>query len=212
MEAAPIQCALKPFALTVLSVLGIEYAAGFLPMEPLAATGIIRALDIALILCLTRLFGKDVLIPGVIPAAIAKGLKKGILWSAGFGGLAALAGIALYLSGTNPLAMVHVELPKQSAQLLLFFLVAGIIGPVAEELLFRGIVFGFLRRWGASAAIIGSSLLFVAAHHIRGGIPVPQAVGGLLFAISYETEKNLMVPMVIHVSGNMTLFALSLLH
>ncbi len=36
-------------------------------------------------------------------------------------------------------------------------------------------------------------------------IPVIQIIGGLLFAISYEREKNILAPVVIHVSANLSL-------
>jgi membrane protease YdiL (CAAX protease family) len=35
-------------------------------------------------------------------------------------------------------------------------------------------------------------------------------VGGVVFALAYEKEKNLLVPIVIHISGNLAIFALSL--
>ena len=48
------------------------------------------------------------------------------------------------------------------------------------------------------------------AHPFYPAIPVTQVVGGLLFAVAYEVEKNLMVPITIHILGNMALFTLSL--
>ncbi|MCG7851784.1 MAG: CPBP family intramembrane metalloprotease [Methanosarcinaceae archaeon] len=65
------------------------------------------------------------------------------------------------------------------------------VAPIAEEIYFRGLVYGYLRRWGSVAAILGSTLLFVAVHPDLQNIPFPQIIGGLLFAISYEVEKNL---------------------
>jgi hypothetical protein len=35
-------------------------------------------------------------------------------------------------------------------------------------------------------------------------------VGGIVFAVAYELEGNLMVPITIHVLGNTAIFALSL--
>jgi membrane protease YdiL (CAAX protease family) len=35
-------------------------------------------------------------------------------------------------------------------------------------------------------------------------------VGGIVFAVAYEVEGSLMVPITIHVLGNMAIFALSL--
>ena len=211
MAADRIRYTAKPFTIAVLSVLALEYAARFLPMNPLWATGAVRLIDIAVISALAWIFGKDALLAGIIPPDITRGLKRGALWSAGFGAVAALAGIVLHFAGVDPVALIHVGLPNQGARLALFVVIAGLVGPIAEELFFRGVVYGFLRRWGILAAVIGSTLLFIWAHHLQGGIPVPQAVGGLVFAISYETEKNLWVPVVIHVTGNLALFTLPLI-
>jgi hypothetical protein len=41
--------------------------------------------------------------------------------------------------------------------------------------------------------------------------PFPQAVGGIVFAIAYKVEGNLMVPITIHVLSNTAIFALSLM-
>jgi membrane protease YdiL (CAAX protease family) len=35
-------------------------------------------------------------------------------------------------------------------------------------------------------------------------------VGGIVFAIAYEKEKNLMVPITIHCLGNLAIFSLSI--
>ncbi|MGD9179205.1 MAG: CPBP family intramembrane metalloprotease, partial [Desulfobacterales bacterium] len=88
-----------------------------------------------------------------------------------------------------------------------------LIGPLAEEIFFRGILYGFFRKWGVPTAILLSTLFFVLSHtHTSGSIiPVTQLIGGILFAISYEVEKNLLVPITIHCLGNLAIFTLALL-
>jgi hypothetical protein len=92
-------------------------------------------------------------------------------------------------------------------------LVGVLIGPLAEEIFFRGILYGFFRKWGVPTAILLSTLLFVLSHtHTSGSIiPVTQLIGGILLAISYEVEKNLLVPIAIHCLGNLAIFTLALL-
>jgi membrane protease YdiL (CAAX protease family) len=102
------------------------------------------------------------------------------------------------------------DIPSVHYEILLFFLVGGLISPIAEEIFFRGILYGFLRRWGMWVAVVISTLLFVIAHTTSSRIPVPQAIGGILFAVAYEKEKNLVVSMVIHISGNLAIFIISL--
>ena len=55
-----------------------------------------------------------------------------------------------------------------------------------------------------------STLAFVLAHPAGSGIPLPQITGGILFALAYEKEGNLTVPITIHILGNMAIFSLSL--
>jgi hypothetical protein len=43
------------------------------------------------------------------------------------------------------------------------------------------------------------------------GIPLAQVVGGIVFAVAYEIEGSLMVPITIHVLGNLAIFTLSLM-
>jgi membrane protease YdiL (CAAX protease family) len=107
--------------------------------------------------------------------------------------------------------MIRTSLSKNSASLLLFFLVGGIVAPVAEEVFFRGILYGFLRRWGIVVALVLSTSAFALTHGLGHGFPLIQAIGGILFAAAYETEKNLVVPIAIHCLGNLAIFGLSLI-
>jgi uncharacterized protein len=86
--------------------------------------------------------------------------------------------------------------------------VGGIVAPIAEEVVFRGLIFGYLRRWGLTAAVLISTALFAALH--LPTIPVTQVVGGAVFAIAYHMGGSLMVPIVIHMLGNLAIFTLSL--
>ena len=113
--------------------------------------------------------------------------------------------------GIRLLEKVRIPMPSDFDAVFLLFLVGGLIGPIAEELFFRGIVYGFFRRWGKVAAILSSTFLFVIAHPALPAIPVIQITGGLLFAVAYEMEGTLMVPLSIHILGNMAIYTISLL-
>lgn len=144
------------------------------------------------------------------PRQWSEGLKKGVIWSAGFALLTACAMAVLALMGKSPLTLLRSPLPSAKTELLLFFLTGILIAPVAEELFFRGILYRYFRRWGVAMALIASTALFVVLHAHRG-LPVTQIVGGLLFAVAYESSGNLMVPITIHALGNLAIFSLSLL-
>ena len=145
---------------------------------------------------------------GLEPAAIRSGIKSGLIWSAGFAAAAVLLFGALLLAGQHPLALIRSPLPVQTSQRVLFFIVGGVVAPVAEEIVFRGIIFGYLRRWGLPAAVLVSTALFAALH--LPAIPVTQVVGGMVFAIAYHLSGNLMTPILIHTLGNLAIFSLSL--
>jgi membrane protease YdiL (CAAX protease family) len=81
---------------------------------------------------------------------------------------------------------------------------------VTEELFFRGILYGYFRRWGIFPALFLSTLFFVLLHPVKA-LAVTQTVGGVLFAAAYEIEGNLLVPITIHVLGNLAIFSLPFL-
>lgn len=120
---------------------------------------------------------------------------------------AAIFGI-LFWAGVNSLEIIHTRLPEEKSGVILFFLIGGAIAPVAEEVFFRGVIYGFFRRWGVIIALVTSTIIFVLAHAIFSRIPVTQTVGGILFALAYEIEGNLMVPITIHILGNLAIFIL----
>ena len=145
---------------------------------------------------------------GLDRRSLLPGCHKGLVWSAAF---AAAAGVVLLLllgMDRRPLAMIRSPLPSDALQQALFFFVGGIVAPVAEEVVFRGLIFGYLRRWGLAAAVLISTALFAALH--LPAIPVTQVVGGLVFAIAYHRSGSLMTPITIHVLGNLAIFTLSL--
>jgi hypothetical protein len=113
--------------------------------------------------------------------------------------------------GHDPLQLIKTSLPRRQTDILIFFLVGGIVAPVAEEVFFRGILYGFFKRWGVVVAIVLSTALFVLPHLRGHGLPITQIVGGVLFAIAYEVEGSLMTPITIHALANLTIFSISLM-
>lgn len=88
-------------------------------------------------------------------------------------------------------------------------LVYGIIAPLAEEMVFRGIVYNRLDRlFGRMIAIIGSALLFGVYH----GNIVQALYGfilGLLIAVLYERYGSFVVPVLIHGAANICVYIVS---
>ena len=214
MEAKKIE--VKIFFLSLATLVLFEITATIfisgIRISPMVLTGTIRLIEMTLIILIVFFWGRGLSSIGLAPSTMVKGLIRGLFWSAGFGIITFFAFIALFLVDINPLALIHTRLPGKSGEIVLFYLVGGMIGPVAEEIFFRGIIYGFFRRWGVLAALILSSVMFVLAHLATTGIPVTQIVGGIIFAIAYEKEGSLMVPITIHALGNMAIFTLSLIY
>ena len=168
--------------------------------------GVMRLLEILVFLLIITGFNKDLSSIGLFRTTWASGLKKGLIWSAGFGVCAAAGFAILYMFQIHPLSLLGRGISFKRSDLIAYFIVGGLISPVAEEIFFRGIIYGFLRRWGVFLALICTTALFAVIHSSGMHIPVIQALGGLLFAVAYEVEGSLMVPITIHVLGNMAIF------
>ncbi len=211
VEAKQIQ--VKTLALSIAAVAFVEAGLAFskAAFNPLLMLGVARLLELGLIVWIVNAVGGSVSSIGIDRARWLHGLRRGLLWSAGFGALSGIGFAVVFMAGINPLSMIRTSLPKNSADLLLFFLVGGIVAPVAEEVFFRGIVYGFLRRWGIVVALVLSTSAFAITHGLGHGFPLIQTTGGIFFAAAYEIEKNLVVPITIHCLGNLAIFGLSLL-
>ncbi len=209
VEAKQVQ--IKTLILSVVAVACVE--AGLVltkaPFNPMLRLGVARLLELGLIVWIVHIVETNVVAIGLHRTRWITGLKKGLLWSAGFGIFSGIVLTILHIAGINPLSLIRTSLPKDSASLFLFFLVGGILAPVAEEVFFRGILYGFLRRWGIALALVLSTAAFAVTHGLGHGFPLTQVVGGLLFAVAFEIEKNLLAPITIHCLGNLAIFSLS---
>ena len=210
---------IKPFVLSLTAIAIIEAAAQLLPAGVqtipwigMTLLGLVRMAEIAAVLIIVHRFCINGLSAiGLSPQTSRHGILKGLIWTAGFGAVTATLAAALYLKGINPVKMIQSPMPGSPLDILLFYIVGGVIAPVAEEICFRGVIFKYFRKWGFARAAIASTLIFVIVHPISSGIPLPQIVGGLVFAASLEIEKSLLVPIIIHGAGNMAIFTLSVI-
>jgi len=207
---------LKTLALSAAIILAVELGLHWVPwpgnISALALIGTARAIEGVWLLGLVHwLCPEGMAAIGLRPGSLATGLKKGLVWSIGFGVLVLLVSAILYVSsGINAFEIMKGGQASGKTGLWVFLLIGGVISPITEEIVFRGILYGYLRQWGALAAVVVSTVVFVLAHAIQGAFPLTQVVGGLVFAVAYEKEKNLMVPMVIHILGNLAIFAVTL--
>lgn len=93
----------------------------------------------------------------------------------------------------------------------LLILSAAIVAPLVEEIVFRGFIYGVIKRYtdGIFAALC-SSLLF-AAIHLHVGTLFPLAILAMVFCAMYELTGCLLVPIVMHALFNATSLTVMLL-
>ena len=213
MDSERIQ--LKTLASAAVAVLAVEVILRRLhfpgPAGGLPALAAARLVQIGLILYLVRLCGQNISVTGLGPGNLKDGLKTGLIWSAVFAVATVATAAILLMLDIDPRRLVVTGI-NPSARVIASYVAAGvIIGPAAEELFFRGILYGYFRRWGVIVAVVASTGLFLAAHLLAGFLPLVQTVGGLVFALAYERSKSLLAPYIIHLLGNGALYAVALM-
>ncbi len=210
MEAEPVN--LKTLVFSLLAALPLEAALRWTSLgSSITGLGTTRLVQTALLLWVVSASPGGTASIGLKRATWLTGASRGLIWSVGFGAAVLSAFFVFYLSGINLLPMIRSPLPQDVKTIVLFFVVGGVIAPVAEEIFFRGLIYGFVRRWGVASALVISTVMFVFSHPFNHGFLAAPAVGGLVFAVSYEVERSLFVPITIHILGNLAIFALSVL-
>lgn len=82
--------------------------------------------------------------------------------------------------------------------LLGMLVVVGVVAPIVEETVFRGLLYGWLRaRIGIAAGAVISALIFSVAHGILVLAPA-LAVTGLVLALVYERSRSLWPAVIVH--------------
>ncbi|WP_341526275.1 type II CAAX endopeptidase family protein [Nostoc sp. UHCC 0302] len=101
--------------------------------------------------------------------------------------------------------------PKGSEPLvyqLLGGMVYVVIGPIAEEFIFRGIILqSWAAKWGVRSALVVSSLLFGILHANILGL----SLFGLIMGVLYIKTRTLIVPIACHALNNLTAVTMGLL-
>ena len=104
----------------------------------------------------------------------------------------------------NEYANVLIPADMSVVRAALILLCVGGLVPVAEELLFRGVLYGWLRqRWGIAACTIISSALFTMAH-ANFRVAVQIFITGAVLALLYEYSRSILAPIIAHMAVNTT--------
>lgn len=116
--------------------------------------------------------------------------------------------LALGLPMENPqldfLLPDDISLPTAALLLLL----TGIAVPIAEELIFRGFLYNFLKeRWGVWPGVVISSLIF-GIIHADFAVGFTAFMLGILLAVLYEYSHSLWTSILVHAINNSAKIAL----
>jgi membrane protease YdiL (CAAX protease family) len=87
------------------------------------------------------------------------------------------------------------------AQFAAYAAVVTLVGPIVEELMFRGVGFGLLEPYGRGTAIVGVGLAFGLVHGLVAGFPVI-AIFGLGLAYLRARTESIYPCMILHASFN----------
>jgi membrane protease YdiL (CAAX protease family) len=130
--------------------------------------------------------------------------------------LAVSAGTALLLAFWLLLAPDR-ELPytpslDPGTKLPALLLTAGLLAPVTEELIYRGLVQTCLRELiGSRPAIFLGGFLFWGYHCVAHGVLTPPVhlIAGWLLGWSFERTRSLLAPTLLHALGNLALIGIA---
>lgn len=189
----------------ILAVLALEAFAlllkGNLILAPIYLLAVVRVLDTLILLSKGPWSFK-----GAHTWRATKAALMGAL-------IVSLAGI-LFLAGWKNIfgsSMLKVDITaflQSKAAIITFYLTAVLFSPLAEELVFRGLLYRRLREkmnmW-ISVGIV--SLLFSGIHFYFGGNTLLSLGGSLIFCFGYEKSKFILTPIFLHIAGNSIIFA-----
>jgi uncharacterized protein len=220
----PVPWTLRDVVLASLAALGLLFAgviivivigvlAGFVGVDVTSATS--SPLIVLAVMGLEALF--------LIPAWIWGPHKYGrdIRWL-GFRSTSIWPAVLLTIGGLLVIVLINVvwaaiasrlNLPGQPDLVPLFgegplglavaLVVASVIAPVSEEVLFRGFMYpGMRERWGVAMAVIVSSAVF-SVFHLSLSTFIPIAVMGAVFALLYERTDSIWPPIALHALVNL---------
>jgi membrane protease YdiL (CAAX protease family) len=138
-----------------------------------------------------------------VPVFVGSEPPRALQWGLLGGVAASVCGIT-YLVVTSALGLFPSPRANPIADPNLPYWLAGlaiVAAPVFEEFIFRGLIFGGLRRsLGLPAAALASAAIFGLVHPPAAVIPV--AAMGLCAALVYERTGALLAPMLVHALYN----------
>ena len=214
-QASGLQIAFLSFGVMLLAVPIVDFAVRLGGLEGIShyviRTGGHFFIAAALITAIgpLRRAVASMLRPPIPPAKRFEVLAAGFLqMAAAFGGVAALALWSITDSGPAWLDRMTRDVDRQlasafSASGLVFLLFSSTLGPVIEEIVFRGFIYrAFERQWGWIPALVATSVLFGIYHtHFWSAF-----TGSVIMICLLRRTGSLRAPILIHMLFNFLLW------
>ncbi len=109
-----------------------------------------------------------------------------------------------------PASKMETLIKNRSISNIILLIVVAFIGPIIEEIFFRGFIYSaFKKNWGTNAALFLSSLLFAIVHLDLFSL-LPLMIIGWLLAYLFEKTKSLFPAIFLHAAYNLILILIML--
>ena len=109
-----------------------------------------------------------------------------------------------------PSSKMETLIKNSSVSNIILLLVVAFIGPIIEEIFFRGFIYSaFKKSWGTNVALFLSSLLFAIVHLDLFSL-LPLTIIGWLLAYLYQKTKSLLPAIFLHAVYNLILILIML--
>jgi membrane protease YdiL (CAAX protease family) len=200
----------------VLVLTGLNYAARASGVEQDDDLAYRYESSVAAVIQYAIMLGIALLIARGLPRRSTFGLVRPTSWKRAIG-LAALALLTIYVSSyvyvkalslftdENPSCeqgIVPTEWdPDRAGAFAAFFVVVVLVGPVVEELIYRGLGFRLLAPYGVATAVLVTGVLFGASHGLVVGLPV-LIVFGIMVGWVRARTRSTYPTMLVHSTFN----------
>jgi len=141
---------------------------------------------------------------GLVPVSLKVMVLSAAMAAASLMPMSLLGSMSIRLHAPDPhwIQTMVENLPANNTELLMALITVSIIAPLAEEIVFRGLLFRLVRRtWGIPHAFVISALVFAIIHFqpwfLLGLVGV-----GLLLAFVYQATGSALAAAVCHMVYN----------
>lgn len=202
-------------ALHIFAFVAISLAASFGISSAAHAIGIVTADDDLGFAVVNIAISLALLILLMVYERVACGSLPSVGWrGAGFNPTKVLMGVVLLVAvsiATSPLSKWLDSDVRTFPDGGWTLLVAVVVAPILEELIFRGRLISIFRReMPVSLAVVLSSLLFAAAHG-SFVVALDAFIAGVILSYFYLSSGSIILPILLHICNNSVAYALLVL-